>query len=68
MYHERFGGFLERLYGLALPAQGVAVDGNKIQADFADLFSVSMANIAPGDVGLGTYEAGEWEFEEEEVG
>ena len=37
MYHERFGSFLERLYGLALPAQGVAVDGNKVETDFADL-------------------------------
>ena len=68
MYHERFGGFLERLYGLALPAQGLAVDGNEIETDLADLSSVSKANIAPGDVGWGAYEAGEWEFEEEEVG
>lgn len=68
MYHERFGGFLERLYGLALPAEGVAVDGNEGDTDFADLFLVSMASIALGDGGLGTYETGEWEFEEEEVG
>ena len=68
MYHERFGGFLERLYGLALPAQGVAANGNVIDTDLADLCSVSMANTALGDVGWGTYEAGEWEFEEEEVG
>ena len=68
MYHEGFGGFLERLYGLALPAQGVAVDGKEGETDFADLFSVSMTSIALGDVRLGTYEAGEGEFEEEEVG
>ena len=67
MYHEGFGGFLERLYGLALPAQGVAV-GVEGGSDFADLFSVSTASIALGDVSLGTYEAGEGEFEEEEVG
>ena len=30
--------------------------------------SVSMASIALGNGGSGTYEAGEWEFEEEEVG
>lgn len=37
MHHERFGGLLERLYGLALPAQGVAADGDLREADFADL-------------------------------
>ena len=68
MYHERFGGFLERLYGLALPAQGIAVRGNEVKTDFTDLISVSTASTAPGDGGWGTYEAGEWEFEEEKVG
>ena len=68
MYHERFRGFLKRLYGLALPAQGVAADGNIVDADFADLFSVSTASIALGHGSLGTYKAGEWELEEEEVG
>lgn len=37
MDHERFGGFLQRLYGLALPAQGVAADGDQGEADFAHL-------------------------------
>ena len=37
MHHERFGGLLEGLDGLALPAQGIAVDGKKGEADFADL-------------------------------
>lgn len=37
MYHECFSGFLERLYGLALPAQGVTPNGEKGEADFANL-------------------------------
>lgn len=39
MHHERLRGFLERLYGLRLPAQGeLAVDREEGEADFADLW------------------------------
>ena len=37
MYHECFGCLLERLYGLALPAQGVTVDWEEGETDFANL-------------------------------
>ena len=37
MYHECLSGFLERLYGLALPAQGVAVDREEGETDLANL-------------------------------
>lgn len=37
MHHEGFGGLLEGLYGLALPAEGLAVDWEEGEADFADL-------------------------------
>ncbi len=37
MHHECFGGLLERLYGLRLPAEGLAVDGEEGDTDFADL-------------------------------
>lgn len=40
VYHECLGGFLEGLYGLALPAQGVAVDGEEGETDFANLESM----------------------------
>ena len=68
MYHEGFGGFLERLYGLALPAQGVTVDRKEVDTDFTHLISMSMASLALGEGGWGTYEAGEGEFVEEKVG
>ena len=43
MYHERFGGFLERLYRLALPAiEEVSVGGAHLESDLAYLASVSM--------------------------
>ena len=58
MDHERFGGFLECLYGLALPAQGVAVDGEEGETDFADLFLVSMASIALDNGGWGDLRGG----------
>ena len=48
MYHECFSGFLERLYGLALPAQGVTVDGQERETDFAYLDLVSMESVELG--------------------
>ena len=75
VHHERLGGFLERLYRLALPAQGVAVDGEEGETDFADLdFFLHLAAGRGGGEKFqylsierkeGTYEAGEWEFQKE---
>lgn len=36
MYHECFAGFLESLYGLRLPAEGLAAGRDKRKGDFAD--------------------------------
>lgn len=38
VHHERLRGLLQRLNGLRLPAQGLTVDGEEGEADFADLW------------------------------
>lgn len=37
MHHKGFCRFLKSLYGLALPAEGLSVDGEEGETDFADL-------------------------------
>lgn len=64
VYHECFGGFLERLYSLALPAQGVAADGEEGEADFPNLDSCQWESVTQGDGELTAYEAGKWEFQQ----
>lgn len=64
VYHECFGGFLERLYSLALPAQGVAADGEEGEADFPNLDSCQWESVTQGDGDLNAYEAGKWEFQQ----
>lgn len=67
MYHECFGGFLERLYGLALPAKGVAADRKEVQTDFTYLNMRQWRKLHWVTV-TETYNAGEWEFQEQKVG
>ena len=64
VYHECFGGFLERLYSLALPAQGVAADGEEGEADFPNLDSCQWESVTQGDGELTAYKAGKWEFQQ----
>ena len=64
VYHECFGGFLERLYSLALPAQGVAADGEEGEANLANLEPYQLESVTQGDGDLTTYEAGEWKFQQ----
>ena len=49
VYHECFGGFLERLYSLALPAQGVAADGEEGETDLANLQLYQLESVTQGD-------------------
>lgn len=45
MHHECFCGFLKRLYGVGLPAEGLAVDGEEGEAYFADLGGTSVSVV-----------------------
>lgn len=62
--HECLGGFLKGLYGLALPAQGVAIDGEEGETDFSNLeFYVNGEKSCRLHWLKRTHKAGEREFQ-----
>lgn len=72
MHQEGLGAFLQRLDGLRLPAHAFAADGDEVEGDFADLARGKAGEVSAGGRGGdggdgGAYEAGEREFQEQEV-
>lgn len=72
MHQECLGAFLQRLDGLRLPAHAFAADGDEVEGDFADLARGKAEEVSAGGRGGdggdgGAYEAGEREFQEQEV-